>query len=208
MGAAHIALATLAATAKIAAYTALASSLLTAAAAMALLLACGAGVQRACLLLEALLATLRWLAWLVAWAWTLLMSALGALGPHLLAAAAVALLCFGGAARRGAARRRAASAALRGAEAAAVQAEAAAVQAEAAAAHAQRRARRSEADVQALVGEMTILEMALAIEMGREMRRLLDSPGPVASEAGVTPAVAAVERLRLPGGGVPASASA
>ena len=86
--------------------------------------------------------------------------------------------------------------------------EAAAVQAEAAAAHAQRRARRSEADVQALVGEMTILEMALAIEMGREMRRLLDSPGPVASEAGVTPAVAAVERLRLPGGGVPASASA
>ena len=203
MGVAHLALATLAATAKLIAYAALASSLITAAAAVALLLACGAGVQRACLLLEGLLATLRWLAWVVAWAWSLLMSALGALGPQLLAAAAVVLLCFGGAARRGAARRRAASAASA---------------AEAAAQHAlvgemvhemQLRARRSEADVHALVGEMTTLEMALEIQMAREMRRL-HSPGPAgaSSEADVTPPVVAVERLQLPGGCVPASASA
>ena len=59
-----------------------------------------------------------------------------------------------------------------------------------------------------VVGELTTVEMALEIEMAREMRRLLDSPGPAASEADVTPAVAAVERLRLPGGCVPASASA
>ena len=49
-------------------------------------------MQRACLLLDGLLATLRWIAWAVAWAWALLMSALGALGPQLLAAVALVLL--------------------------------------------------------------------------------------------------------------------
>ena len=111
-------------------------------------------MQRACTLLELVLATLRYLAWVTAWAWSLLSSALGALGPQLLAAAALGMLCFGGAARRGAARRRAASAARRCAEEAAARAEQAAEQA-------RRRSWRSEVDVLALAGELSTLEVGL-----------------------------------------------
>ena len=68
----------------------------------------------------------------------------------------------------------------------------------------------------ALAAELSSVEIALQIEMAREIRRLLDrQPAPAASEAqaDVAPApsaaTGAADRLRLPGGGcAPASASA
>ena len=68
----------------------------------------------------------------------------------------------------------------------------------------------------ALVAELSSVEIALQIEMAREIRRLIDhQPAPAASkaQADVAPApsaaTGAAERLRLPGAEcVPASASA
>ena len=68
----------------------------------------------------------------------------------------------------------------------------------------------------ALVAELSSVEIALQIEMAREIRRLLDrQPAPAASEAqaDVAPApsaaTGAADRLRLPDAGcAPASASA
>ena len=69
----------------------------------------------------------------------------------------------------------------------------------------------------ALVAELSSVEIALQIEMAREIRRLLDrqpAPAPSEAQADVAPAPSAAtggaaDRLRLPGGGcAPASASA
>jgi len=106
VGLAHVAVAAFVSTAKVVAYAACAAVALAAVAATALLLACSAGWQTGCVLLDAVVVAARWVAWAAVQAWWMLSQLLGDLGPALVAAVAAAVLLLGLAARRTARRKR------------------------------------------------------------------------------------------------------